>query len=219
MPRDVKPKRRYESPRRQEQAAATRASILDAAQRLFERHGYLGTSVGEIAAEAGVALKTIYAVFGTKRGVLVALRQRLVRGGDDPVPLHEQESFKAMLAEPDPRKRIKLIAQLAAELKQRAGPIFEIIRNAAPADPEIAALWDRFMQDFYETQRLVIASLERDGSLALDPDRATDVLWTVNHPSVYHLLVRERGWTTAEYEQWLETTLAQQLLGRRRQRP
>jgi AcrR family transcriptional regulator len=37
MPERVNPKRRYDSPRRREQAAATRRDILEAAQRLFER--------------------------------------------------------------------------------------------------------------------------------------------------------------------------------------
>jgi AcrR family transcriptional regulator len=212
MPGDVKPKRRYESPRRQEQAAATRAAILDAAQQLFERQGYIATSVGEIAADAGVALKTVYAVFGTKRGVLMALRSRLVRGDDEPVPVHEREWFRAVLAEPDPRKLIAGLAHQAAAMKERAGTVFEIIRNAAPADPQIAALWDQFMADFYETQRVVIEELDKRRVLKLDPERATDVLWTVNHPAVYHLLAGERGWTTTQYEQWLDDTLAAQLL-------
>jgi AcrR family transcriptional regulator len=205
-------KRSYDSPRRREQAAATRAAILDAALRLFEQHGYAATSVGAIAKEAGVALKTVYAVFGTKRGVLVALRSRLVRGSDDPVPVAEREWFRAVLDEPDPRKRLSLFAHNAALLKDRAGPLFEIIRHAAPADPEIGAMWDEFMGDFYENQRLVVERFHADGVLKDDVDRATDVLWTINHPAVYHLLVAERGWSSADYQSWLEETLVQQLL-------
>ena len=73
MSGSVKPPRRYESPRRREQAAATRQAILEAAERLFAEHGYVGTSVAEIAEEARVALKTVYAVFGTKAELLRAL--------------------------------------------------------------------------------------------------------------------------------------------------
>jgi hypothetical protein len=40
----------------------------------------------------------------------------------------------------------------------------------------------------------------------------TDALWTVNHPAVYHLLVAERGWSTEDYERWLEETRVQQLI-------
>jgi AcrR family transcriptional regulator len=205
-------KRAYDSPRRREQAAGTRAAILDAALKLFEQQGYAATSVAAIAEEAGVALKTVYAVFGTKRGVLVALRSRLVRGSDDPVPVAQQEWFRAVLDEPDPRKRLTAFAHAATELKSRAGAIFEIIRHAAPTDPEIGAMWDEFMRDFYDNQRLIIDRFHADGALKVDANRATDILWTINHPAVYHLLVAERGWSTHDYQHWLEQTLNQQLL-------
>ena len=211
MARRVK-KRAYDSPRRREQAAATRKAILEAALKLFEQRGYAATSVGAIAGEAGVALKTVYAVFGTKAGVLVALRSHLVRGGDDAVPVARQEWFQVVLEEPDPRKRLAAFAAAATALKSRAGPIFEIIRHAAPVDPEIQAMWDEFMHDFYENQRLVIERFAADGVLEVDVDRATDILWTINHPAVYHLLVAERGWSDDDYRQWLEESLAQQLL-------
>ncbi|MEA2466373.1 MAG: hypothetical protein QOJ57_499, partial [Thermoleophilaceae bacterium] len=70
MPREVKGRRRYDSSHRREQAASTRGKILDAAQRLFERHGYVPTSMAAIAEEAGVAPKTVYDAFESKRGLL-----------------------------------------------------------------------------------------------------------------------------------------------------
>jgi hypothetical protein len=42
--------------------------------------------------------------------------------------------------------------------------------------------------------------------------RATDILWTLNHPDVYRLLVGDRGWTPDEHEEWLANTLCEQLL-------
>lgn len=209
---DEQQRRAYDSPRRRQQAAATRTAILDAALSLFEQQGYAATSVAAIAQQAGVALKTVYAVFGTKRGVLVALRSQLVRGTDDSIPVAQQEWFRTVLDEPDPRKRLTAFAAAATELKSRAGPIFEIIRHAAPADPEIEAMWEEFMRDFHDNQRLVVERFATDGALTLDVDRATDILWTLNHPAVYHLLVAERGWSNDDYQQWLEQTLTQQLL-------
>jgi len=73
MAEHVKPRRSYHSPRRQQQAAATRQGILEAAQRLFERRGYPATTMEQVAAEAGVALKTVYVAFATKSGLLRAL--------------------------------------------------------------------------------------------------------------------------------------------------
>ena len=83
----VKAKRRYDSPRRREQAAATRREILGAAQRLFEQDGFAATTMAAIADEAGVALKTVYIAFATKSGVLRALWHTLLRGDEDDVPV------------------------------------------------------------------------------------------------------------------------------------
>src|SRR3954470_1180212 len=94
--------RRYDSPRRREQAAATRREILEAAQRLFERQGYTATTMAAIAAEAGVALKTVYVVFETKSGLLHALWHMLLRGDQDDIPVGERRWYRDVLDEPDP---------------------------------------------------------------------------------------------------------------------
>src|SRR5262244_2945653 len=99
MGEDVKQRPRYDSPRRREQADATRRAILDAAERLFGVRGYAGTSVGEIAEAAGVALKTVYAVFGTKAEVLRALWHLRLRGDEDPVPVQDRPWVREVLAE------------------------------------------------------------------------------------------------------------------------
>jgi hypothetical protein len=47
----------------------------------------------------------------------------------------------------------------------------------------------------------------------LDVDTAADILWALNHPTVYALLVGERGWSAERYEQWLGDLLCARLLG------
>ena len=105
MAEPVKPKRRYDSSRRREQAAATRRDILEAAQRLFERQGYAATTMEAIAGEAGVALKTVYVAFETKSGLLRALWNHLLRDGHDEVPVAEQPWYREVMEEPDPERR------------------------------------------------------------------------------------------------------------------
>ena len=102
MAEEIKP-RRYESPRRREQAAATRRAILDAAQSLFERDGYAATTMAAIASEAGVALKTVYVAFETKSGVLRALWNLLLRGDDDDVPVAGRDWYRACSTSRTPR--------------------------------------------------------------------------------------------------------------------
>jgi hypothetical protein len=94
------------------------------------------------------------------------------------------------------------------------GPTLRVIRDAAPTDPEIGALWDRMQTEFHDNQGTVIRALADRSALrkGLDPDRATDILWTLNNPTVYLLLVETRGWPPADYESWLADTLIAQLL-------
>ena len=104
-------RRTYNSPRRQEQAAATRTQILASAQRLFERDGYAATSMAAVAADAGVSLKTVYVAFETKSGLLRAVWHRVLRGEGDGVPVGDQPWFRRVLDEPDPRTQLRLNAR------------------------------------------------------------------------------------------------------------
>jgi len=213
MSGDVKPRRRYESPRRREQAEATRRAILDAAERLFGSHGYAGTSVAEIAEAAGVALKTVYAVFGTKAEVLRALWNLRLRGDENPVAVQDRPWVHEVLEEPDPRRRLALVARNARVVRARTAVLSEIVRQAAPSDPQIAEIWRRFQRELHELgMRRIAETLERDGVLATDVTTAADVLWTMVHPDTYLLLVRERGWKPDAYEGWLAETLCRELL-------
>jgi AcrR family transcriptional regulator len=214
MAEPVKPKRRYDSSRRRAQAAATRADILDAAQRRFEESGYAGTTMEAIAAEAGVALKTVYVAFETKSGLLRGLWNHLLRDGLDEVPVAQLDRYREILAEPDPARQLRMNAQAARIVKERIAIVMEVIRTAAPSDPDIGALWGRIQTEFHANQRVIVESLAAKGALraGLDVDRAADLLWTLNHPNVWQLLVGERGWTPEQWERWLAETAAAQLL-------
>ena len=209
MPNRVK--RRYDSTRRRAQAEATRRDILGAAQKLFEERGYAATTMEAIAVEAGVALKTAYVAFETKSGLLRALWNHLLRGGRDDVPVAEQAWYREVLAEPDPERRLRLNARNSRAGKQRIAGVLEVIRGAAPADPEIGELWARIQREYHANQRVVAEGIA--GALAVDLDRAADLLWTINHPNVWQLLVSERGWTPEDYERWCADTACAQLLG------
>src|SRR3954467_151846 len=109
--------RPYDSPRRREQAAVTRRLILEAAERLFERHGYAATTMAAIAREAGVALKTVYVAFETKSGLLRALWHLRLRGDEGSAPVRERDWYRAVLAEPDPERRLRLNARNSRVVK------------------------------------------------------------------------------------------------------
>ena len=214
MARAVKGRRRYESPRRREQAESTRRAILEAAERLFERQGYGATSVAAIAEGAGVALKTVYVVFETKSGLLRALWNQRLRGEGGETPVADQEWFREVLAEPDPVRQLELNARNSRAGKERVGALFEVIRAAAPLDGEIEELWARIQTEYRSNQEEVVASIAARGALAdgLELERATDILWTLNHPDLWQLLVGRREWSGDEYERWCAEAARSQLL-------
>jgi AcrR family transcriptional regulator len=206
--------RSYNSPRRREQAAATRSAILDAAQRLFERQGYAATTIAAIASEAEVATKTVYLAFETKSGVLRALWNQQLRGDEADVPVSERDWYRETVEEPDPQRQLRMNARNARNAKDRIAGLLGVIRSAAQVDDDIAALWSRIETEFHANQRMIVESLAAKKALrrGLDADRATDILWTLNHPDVWQLLVRERGWTPDEWERWFADTSSAQLL-------
>lgn len=216
MSERVKPTRRYDSSRRREQADATRLEILEAAQRRFEHSGFAATTIAAVASEARVAPKTVYLAFETKSGLLRALWNLLLRGDQDDVPMQERRWYREILSEPDPERQLRLMAHNSRVVKLRAATIMKVIRDAASADADIAALWRRIGSEFYDHQRGLVEVLHERGHLLadLDVEAATDRLWTLNHPDLWHLLVGERGWTPEAYEQWSADAACAQLLGR-----
>ena len=211
-------KRPYESPRRRAQAEATRRQILAAAQRLFEAQGYAATTMAAIAREAGVALKTVYVAFETKGGLLRALWHVLLRGDEADVAVQDRSWYRAVLAEPDPGRRLDRTAHNSRVVKERAGALLQAIHAGAAVDDDVAGLWERIEGDFYDNQRGIVQTLVDDGALrqGVDLARGTDILWTLNHPDVWHLLVHVRGWTPEQWEAWFAASARMQLLATRR---
>src|SRR6266540_7051399 len=100
MTKQKSPKRKYDSARRQAQANETRRQILEAARNLFMERGYAGATVEAIAAEAGVAAQTIYAIFKNKKRILVSLMNVLSTNGvEDNSPISERAGPQAVSQE------------------------------------------------------------------------------------------------------------------------
>ncbi len=140
MKQTVKPRRAYRSPRREEQASATRRAILDAARELFIEGGYVKTTMQAIAERAGISPATVYATFVTKRAVLSALVDISIAGDDAPVPILDRPWVAELRGEPDLGRRIGLLAHHGRLMLERRAAIDEVLRAAAAADAEIAAM-------------------------------------------------------------------------------
>jgi hypothetical protein len=159
-------------------------------------------------------VKTVYLAFESKAGVLRALWNLLLRGDGDDVPVAQREWYREVLEELDAGRQLELNARNARAVKSRLGPILVVVREAAPLDPDIAELWERIQSDFHRNQRGIVESIAKKGSLrsGLDVRRATDILWALNHPDVWCMLVVRCGWTPQEYERWFARSAREQLL-------
>jgi AcrR family transcriptional regulator len=216
MTEDVKPRRRYVSPRRQEQAARTRQDILAAAGSLFREHGYGATSMPQIAAEAGVVVETIYRIFGSKAGLFRAVMEAVIAGGPSraEVPVGDRPAIRAVIEEPDPRRQIELYVATQPGIQRRAGPLLRALLGGVAGDPELKALWDETEAWRLEGQGRFVGMLAERGALrpGLSFEEARDVLWTLCSLAVHDLLVVDRGWTSDRYREWLTATLLHELL-------
>jgi TetR/AcrR family transcriptional regulator, regulator of autoinduction and epiphytic fitness len=216
MTDEVKPRRRYDSRRRREQAAQTRQDILAAAGALFRERGYPGTSMTQIAAEAGVVVETVYRGFGSKRGLFRAVMEAVLAGGAarGDVPVEERPAIRAVIEEPDPRRQVALYVATQPGLHRRAGPLLRALRDGMASDSELRSVWDEMEAWRLAGQGRFVAMLAGKGALraGLSVEEARDVVWTLCSLEVHDLLVVERGWTPERYQEWLATALTRVLL-------
>ena len=116
------------------------ALVCEAAYRLFSTKGYLATSIEDIAAEAGVAVATVYKVFTNKATVLSEAVARAMAGADGRARVEDQPWWREQFTEPDPARQLRLIARNARRIYDRAAAILEVVRAAAPLDEGIATI-------------------------------------------------------------------------------
>ncbi len=200
-------RRQYRSPKREEQALATRQAILDAAHRLFVAKGYIATSIREIASEARVAEPTVYAAFGDKSSILWAVLERLLTDDGEAVPLAQSEFVQAMRAEPDPHERLRVAVYWGTgELFDRGiAEILDTVFQAAAVDAGFQELVRGMLQRRHEDS-LMLADVISGGGAHLRPDVAAedvaDLMEAIVSVPFYRTLVNDRGWSREKYQQW-----------------
>lgn len=208
------PRRRYNASRRRLAAEQTRRSIMEASRQLFLEHGYAGTTMPAIAEAAGVALDTVYAAIGPKPVLFRHLIELAISGEDQPVPAEEREYVRAILAEPDPHRKIARYAHAVRMIQPRLAPLFQVLRESARGEPELAALWIEIAERRAANMRLFVMDVATAGGLREDVtvDEAADLVWAMNAPEFYLLLVDERGWDPERFEHWLTELWVRMLL-------
>jgi AcrR family transcriptional regulator len=184
---------------RQEQAAATRARIAEAARRLFATQGYGATSMEAIAAEAGVAVRTVYAAFGAKREILALICERWLEHAE------ARERAGAVLAEPDPRRRLRAAAAWLVHLYRAGFDVVQIFEAATDESPETRALLRSKLAGRNEVMDAMIASLA--GHLGAPVGEVQAVFRALASPGVYQELVVDCGWSPERLADWIADAL------------
>ena len=200
-------KRSYSSAKRASQARETRRSILQAAQALFVANGYAATTIQAIADRAGVAVQTLYAVFGTKRELLRQLIESTITDGTDPVPMAERAESRAVAAEPDDRRRAEMDAAVGRAIIERVAPVVRVAQEAAASDPELAAMMEQVKAARREEMTAAVPLIVGPEGSHPDPEEAAATLYVLYSPQVADMLMGDYGWSPERYEKWLAQML------------
>jgi AcrR family transcriptional regulator len=191
----------YHSPRRAEQAVATRRAVLDAARELFIEQGYAVTTVADIARRARVAVDTVYAAVGRKPALLREVLETAISGSDQAVPAEQRDYVARVRAAKGARKKIKTYAAALVDIQPRLAPVYLALRDAAATDPDSAATWREISERRARNMRAFAADLRATGELRTDlsDDDIADIIWSMNGPEYWTLLVTDRGWSPAQF--------------------
>jgi AcrR family transcriptional regulator len=210
----VKPPRPYDSSLRQEHARQTRTRILDAAEGLFAERGYASSTMEAIAGAAGVAVDTVYAAFGTKRGVLSGLMDVRVGGDDQPIDLLDRSGPQAVRRQPDQKGQLEGFAKDVTAILERVRPVDDIMRGAAAVDSEIAALRARLQAHRFQNMLKLVSWVTANGPLrgGMGEEAAAAIVWSLASPEMHRMLRVDRAWTAERYAEWLADTLTLTLL-------
>ena len=193
---------------RAESAMMTRRRIAEAARLLFFANGYAATTLQEVATEAGVAVQTIYAVYGSKVGILRALRDLAINQAD------------AEAASPGSMRAATLgesLDQFGHSIRLRwelAGDIVRILDDAGKADTAIREEVEVALRARRGGIAQLAKNLDERFGLAIDPKRAAAILLALTLPELHSEFIDIHGWTEDEYETWLAAAMRKELLGR-----
>jgi AcrR family transcriptional regulator len=195
-----------------------RAAVVKAARTLFLEKGYAATTIEAISSDSDVPSATVYRLFSAKLGILKALLDVSIVGDDQAAPLLDRGDTRALLADADPVRQLSGFAGLCGQINERSAPVYRILLSAAGSDPQAAELLAAYTRQRQAGQGQIASALSRCGALrpGVKEQDAADIIHALMSPEVYRLLVDERAWPLARYEQWLRDILIDQLLAARR---
>jgi len=201
-------KREYSSESRRASAELTRKRILAAAKELFAAQGFEKATIAAVAEQAGVSAPSVYAIYKSKEGLLRELVHSAVYGAE------YQALVDRVLTASNPLECIHIAASITCLIYESEEAGIGFARGASVVSPALEALEREGEQLRYERQEVVVRRLfeQRAVRPEIDIASARDMLWGLTGRELYRMLVKERGWPTETYKQWLADTLTRVLV-------
>ncbi|GAA4675138.1 TetR/AcrR family transcriptional regulator [Nocardioides nanhaiensis] len=194
-------RRRYDASGRRKAAEERRQLVLDVAARLFAENGWNGTTLTQVASEAGVSVELVTSAFGTKPGLLMAAMRRVSFGEHD---LPSAVRALGLADEPDMGRRLDLVVELAQRALAPLAPLVPVLTQAADRDDDAAATV-RGAQVRHREAAQLIAELVRGGPV---DDELVDEVMVLTRSETFLFFTRERDWSSEQYGAWLRRALA-----------
>lgn len=195
-------------PYRRLQALETRRRIARAARVVFSASGYASASIESVAGEAGVAVRTVYSIFGTKKAILgVICDEWLAEAGVAPL-------FGEAMAETDPTRRLGLVARAARVQWESGRDVRPMLEAGAASDAEVRTMLDGWKGERARVLRESLEGIFGDLRPGLTLERAAAVLRGLTAAEVFTELTEGEGWSGDEYQTWLAALLVEVLLPR-----
>ena len=204
--------RAYHSAARTRRAELTRLAVIEAARDLFVARGYGATTVEAIAQRAGVGRATVFTCVGGKPALMRAAHHAAILGADDPRSPQEglADRWAGVSGAP---ALLEAYAGVVADVFEAVGPIHEAMVRAASESAELGDQLAELSKERHEAATRTADLLGLELRPGLSPTRAADILWVHNDPLLWQSLHACRGWSKAEFVDWLTSSLRSQLLG------
>ena len=183
-------RRSYKQTVRAEGAAETRRRIIEVTRALLARAPLESVSLPEIAAQSEVARSTVYTIFGSREGLMVAVAEDLLeRGGF--------ARIGQALRGPDVVGAFEISIHVAMELYSQEEPVSQALLSLSAVDRDASSAAARLNLGRANGMRRLAERMQEQGVLRDDVtvEEAADILWVVTSFETYAQLRRGRGLT------------------------
>jgi AcrR family transcriptional regulator len=184
------PKRSYQQKARAENAAETRRRIIEVTRELLSRAPLENVSLPQIAERAEVARSTVYAIFGSREGLMVAVAEDLLdRGGF--------ARIGRALAGPHVVRAFETSIEVAMDLYAQEDAVGQALLSLAAVDRDASSAAARLNQGRRQGMRRIAERMYEQGVLRDDVtiEEASDILWIVTSFETFAQLYRGRSLT------------------------